>query len=262
MSATNISFSFSLNNKKVFLNTTCFFLPLHRFHNIIKKLKTMKRKKGLLCTVAIGLAALTACQSGSNAPCEKENSCESRTDSAVVVDAIMARRSIRKYKETPVRRDQMDVIIQCGINAPSGMNKQPWAVRVVDDQEFLNGLTELWLESQSKEAATKTRTEPGFRNMFRNAPTVVFIAAPADGNGNLDCGLLGENMMLAAQSMGIGSCCLGGPIRFLKTVEASEYVSKLQLPDGYELLYAIGMGYPDEAPAAKPRDTEKAFYVN
>lgn len=214
--------------------------------------------KTKLMTAALFAGLLCSCQPQGES-CQKQCP-EPLSDSAVVVNTILARRSVRKYKPEPVRRDQMDIILKCGINAPSGMNQQPWAVRVVDNPEFLNGITALQMAGMKPEQAEKMKAEPGFRNMFRNAPTVVFIACP-EGSGQLDCGLLGENMILAAQSMGIGSCCLGGPIRFMQSEAAKEYVDRLQLPEGYQLLYAIGMGYPDEAPAAKPRDAAKAFYV-
>lgn len=208
--------------------------------------------------IILGMAALLA---GCN--CQQSGQqCEIvKSDSAVVVSTIMARRSVRKYKPESVRRDQMQQIVECGINAPSGMNAQPWAVRVVDNPEFLNGCTELWKQSLTPEQASHMASGPDFRNMFRNAPTVVFIASP-DGSGQLDCGLLGENMILAAWSMGIGSCCLGGPIAFLRTPAGAPYLEKLQLPEGYQLLYAIGMGYPDESPEAKPRDASKVQFID
>ena len=101
-----------------------------------------------------------------------------------------------------------------------------------------------------------------FRNMFRNAPTVVFIAAPESTYSGINCGLLGENMILAAWSMGIGSCCLGGPVAFMKSETSSEYMAQLNFSEGYTLLYAIGFGYPAEAPEAKPRDKMKIQFVD
>ena len=90
------------------------------------------------------------------------------------------------------------------------MNKQSWEVRVVDNPEFINGLTEIFKKENPKAAE-----RPGFQNMFNNAPTVVFIANdPAYDMSQIDCGLLGENMILSAWSMGIGSCCLGGACAF------------------------------------------------
>lgn len=175
-----------------------------------------------------------------------------------VIETIMARRSVRKYLPQPVNRDTMQVILDCGINAPNGQNKQSWAIRVVDNPEFINGLTEVY-----KKANPKAAEDPDFRNMFRNAPTVVFIANDtAYDFSQVDCGLLGENMILSAWSMGIGSCCLGGPIRFMKTDPgAAEYLKRLNIPEGYDLLYCIAFGYPDESPAAKPRDASKVMFV-
>ena len=100
--------------------------------------------------------------------------------------------------------------------------------------------------------------------MFRNAPTVVFIGHDTSYDcSQIDCGLLGENMVLAAWSMGIGSCCLASPTRFIAdTPEAAEYLKRLEFPEGYKLLYCIAFGYPDEAPAAKPRDTAKVKYID
>lgn len=175
-----------------------------------------------------------------------------------MIETILARRSIRKYTSQPVEREKLELIVKCGINAPSGMNKQPWAVRVVDDAAYIDGLTVLYTKANPKAAE-----DPNFRNMFRNATAVIFIASPADGSGQLDCGLLGENMLLAAQSLGLGTCCLGGPTRFMTDApEAAPYLEKLGLPEDYKLLYAIGVGYPDESPEAKPRDESKVRFID
>ena len=176
----------------------------------------------------------------------------------MVVETIMNRRSIRKYKDQPVEREKLETLIRCGINAPSGMNRQPWEVRVVDDAEYINGVTEIF-----KEANPKAAEEEGFKNMFRNAPAVIFIGSPKDGSGQFDCGLLGENIVLAAQSMGLGTCFLGGPVRFmLDQEEVRPYVERLQFSENYGLLYAIAVGYPDESPEAKPRDAGKARFID
>ena len=133
-----------------------------------------------------------------------------------VLSNMMARRSIRKYLDKPVEHEKLEVIVKCGINAPSGMNRQPWIVRVVEDQKLI-----------------------------------------AD-----DAGLLGENMMLAAQSMGLGTCCLGGPVRFLLSNEKCKFfLYRLDIPADYKLNYILAIGYPDEQPDAKPRDASKVKYI-
>ena len=174
-----------------------------------------------------------------------------------VVETIMTRRSIRQYKPEAVEREKMQTIVECGINAPNAMNRQPWEVRVVDNPDYINGVTELYKKANPQAAADST-----FRNMFRNAPTVVFIGHDTKSESSpFDCGLLAENMMLSAWSMGIGSCCLGSPARFMMSPEAAEYLKKLNFSEGSELLYCIGFGYPDETPAAKPRETSKIQFV-
>lgn len=174
-----------------------------------------------------------------------------------VIETIMARRSVRKYLPQAVEREKMQTIVECGVNAPSAMNKQAWEVRVIDSKEFIDGVTELY-----KKANPKAAEDANFKNMFRNAPTVVFVGHDVNSSSSMfDCGLLSENMMLAAHSMGIGSCCLGDPARFMKTTAAADYLRKLGFSEGYELLYCIGFGYPDEAPAAKPRDMGKVKFV-
>lgn len=187
----------------------------------------------------------------------KSNVGESKA--SAVIETIMSRRSIRQYKPQAVNRDTMQIILDCGINAPNGQNKQSWEIRVVDNPEFINGITEIY-KKENPQAAE----DPKFKNMFRNASTVVFIANDlAYDLSQIDCGLLGENMILSAWSMGIGSCCLGGPTRFMtSTPAAAEYLKRLDIPEGYQLLYCIAFGYPDEAPAAKSRNAAKVKFID
>ena len=208
---------------------------------------------GLVLLSVMGVA-VSSCCSG-----DKAQSCDSAENQ--VVKAIMDRRSIRAYKPEAVAREQMQTILECGVNAPSGMNRQPWEVRVVDNPEFINGVTELFKSVDVDERKQQMISDPTFKNMFRNAPTVVFIASK-DGKNQLDCGLMVENMLLAAQSMGIGSCCLGSPANFFRTPIAAEYLKRLNFSEGYELVLAVGFGYPDETPEAKPRDVSKFAFVD
>lgn len=175
-----------------------------------------------------------------------------------VVNTIMARRSIRKYKPQPVEREKMDLILKCGINAPNGQNKQSWEVRVVDNPAVM---------AEFKEAMAKGHPDMNadmVKSCFRDAPTMVFIARDKSYDFSAyDCGLLAENMMLSAWSMGVGSICLGSPVRFLTdNEECVPCLAKLGFSEGYELCLCVGFGYADEAPAAKPRDWGKVQYVD
>ena len=175
-----------------------------------------------------------------------------------VLSNIMARRSIRKYLDKPVEHAKLEVVVRAGINAPSGMNAQPWIVRVVEDQKLIADVNEVYKKANAEQVSR----DKSFKNMFRNAPNLICVCTPANGGGELDAGLLGENMMLAAQSIGLGTCCLGGPVRWLNTnADAKFFLERLDIPEGYKLNYILAIGYPDEQPDAKPRDASKAKYI-
>ena len=154
----------------------------------------------------------------------------------------------------------MQIILDCGINAPNGQNKQSWEVRVVDNPDFINGITEIYKKENPKAAE-----DPKFKNMFRNASTVVFIANdPSYDLSQIDCGLLGENMILSAWSMGIGSCCLGGPTRFMTSTPAA---SRIPEETGYSgrlsaTLTVSLSAIRTKTPTAKPRNAAKVKFID
>lgn len=198
-------------------------------------------------------AGLLVCSCGTPSGTKSDTKAEN-----AVIEAIMSRRSIRVYKDTPVEREKLQRIAECGVNAPNAMNAQNWNVRIIDSKEYIDGVTEIY-KAANPEAVQR---DPNFKNMFRNAPAVIAVAAPQGGYSSIDCGLLGENIMLAAHSLGLGTCCLGGPVRFLSSnADAKPYLDRLKLDDGYELLYLIAVGYPDEAPDARPRNLDKIRFV-
>ena len=178
-----------------------------------------------------------------------------------VIENIMARRSVRAYKEQVVPRELLEQVVECGINAPNAMNAQQWEVRVVESKAWIDKATEAYKQSVKGTPAEKMVTEPSFKNMFRNAPAVIFIGHKPSKYTAVDCGLMAENMMLAAQSLGLGTVCMASPVMFLTQPAGAEFLSSLSFSEGYEPLICIGIGYADEAPAAKPRNKEVIKYI-
>jgi len=204
------------------------------------------------------LSTLTAALSLSS--CQNENTTMNNTDTPVI-DAIMARRSIRQYKETPVPRELLQKIAECGVNAPNAMNKQEWEVRILDDANYMNEVTELMKQEMPQFVNSDA---PGFRNAFRNAMALIAVAWPDDEMGMtlINVGLMGENMCLAAQELGLGTCIMAAPSIFMNSsASAKPYLDKLGFTPGYKLRYFLAVGYPDEAPNAKPRDLGKIKVV-
>ena len=208
--------------------------------------------KMLTLTALVALLSLTGCQN--------ENTTMNNTDTPVI-DAIMARRSIRQYKETPVPRELLQKIAECGVNAPNAMNKQEWEVRILDDANWMNEVTELMKQGMPQFVNSDV---PGFRNAFRNAMALIAVACPDDELGMtlINVGLMGENMCLAAQELGLGTCIMAAPSIFMNSsASAKPYLDKLGFTPGYKLRYFLAVGYPDETPNAKPRDLGKIKVV-
>jgi len=191
-------------------------------------------------------AASSCCQTAEETCCGQKDG---------TIETIMARRSIRKYKPAVVSRDTLTKIMECGINAPSGMNRQSWEVRVVDKPEMMEKIVKAM-------AASNPDTDPAaIKGCFRDAPVMIFIANdPSYDLSPIDCGLLSQNIMLSAWSIGVGSVCLGSPVRFLKESEEAQKI--LGFSEGYEPIICIGLGYAAESPEAKPRDWNKVKFID
>lgn len=191
--------------------------------------------KKLLLPIAFVMSALfTGCSNTVPAPEVVDNP-------DAVYNTIMARRSIRKYLDKEVPADVLAKIIECGINAPNGMNQQCYEVKVVND------------------AASTAYLAENLNGLYK-APVYMFIAAQDNYDmSRIDCGLLAENICLSAWSYGIGSINLGMPVRAL--MEKPEILAKLGFSEHYDLCLVLALGYADEAPEAKPRKAEKVQFV-
>lgn len=178
-----------------------------------------------------------------------------------VIEVIESRRSIREYKDVPVEREKLQTIAECGVWAPSAMNRQEWEVRIVDNKQWIDGCTAAYLKIVEGTDKAKYMLTPTFKNIFRNASAVIFVAAPEGLFSGVNVGMLGQNMMLSATELGLGTCCLGSVQMTFAEPAMAEYLASLGFSEGYKLSYALAVGYPDEAPEAKPRDLTKIKFV-
>ena len=153
---------------------------------------------------------------GSQAQTEKKEN--------TVTQAIMGRRSIRKYQDKAVEKEKLQQIAEAGVNAPNAMNAQGWAVRITQDKELISGI-----------------------RGTHGGTALIFVA----GRNAIDCGLMCQNMMLTAYDLGLGTVIMTGPLGGIKG--NADIMKKLDLPEGMELQFVIEVGYADEQPDAKPR---------
>lgn len=205
-----------------------------------------------ILSAMLGLFALASCSS------PQANMASNKVNTQVVEETIMARRSIRRYTPQSIARPVLDSILQCGIAAPNGKGIQAYEVRVVDNRQLLADLSQAVLNDNPGMSL------PGNAdNLFFGAPCVVFLGHQLSYDmSQVDCGLLAENIILSAWTRGIGSCCLAHPVRLMKnSPSCAPYIERLGFSEGFELILGIAMGYPDENPKPRARNTDRVKYV-
>lgn len=177
-------------------------------------------------------------------------------------DAIAARRSIRKFKSESLPEGAMETILKAAILAPSGKNRQPWQFYVVGEDKR-NEMIDIMRDALAawKERGEDTGSAKWTTDIMETAPATVFVINP-DGvdpwephtvdqqfQELVDTQSIGaaiQNMLLAAQDLGIGSlwiCDVLYAITELKTWLGAQG----------ELIAAVSFGMPDESPSARPR---------
>ena len=182
-----------------------------------------------------------------------------------VIQNILNRRSVRAYSEKQIKPEELELILKCGMFAPSACNQQSWHFTVVQNKELIKTLS----NESKKELLTcnddyfKKMGENEKYNIFYDAPTIIIVSGEKQTLvPQTDCSAATENMMLAAESLNIGSCWIGLVTYLFKSKRAQEYVKMLEIPQGYEPYYAITLGYkkfPNQSP--QPRREKTVNYV-
>ena len=180
-----------------------------------------------------------------------------------VFENIYLRRSVRDYKLDDVPDDIIRDLIKVGTYAPSAGNKQPWRFVVIKNREMITRLSDrakkLWLdrvgESSDPEVTmlANAMKMPEF-NIFYNAPVLVLIfAAPGAYSPQDDCAAAAENMMLAARSLGIGSCWIG---LGMPLGSDTDVLKELNVPEDHRLMAPLIFGYPVKDVQVAPQRKE------
>ena len=156
---------------------------------------------------------------------------------------LLERRSIRKYKETQVPDELLDQVLEAGLYAPTGMNRQNVVMVAVRDKETRDYMSRL-------NAAVMGRDG----DPFYGAPCVIVVLYdPSYFTGKEDASLVLGNLMEAAHAVGLGSCWIHRAYQVFESPEGKELLRKWGLP---ETLTGVGnciLGYADQQPEAKPR---------
>ncbi len=178
------------------------------------------------------------------------------------LEVISKRRSIRKFKDLPLSEETLNIILKAATQAPSGKNRQPWKFILVREDKrsemvaaMRRGITKL------KESGMDVGSSERSADIMEVAPVTVFIFNPygkhpwlphsvRESFENLvdiqSAGAAIQNMLLAAQELGVGSLWI------CNIFYAYEELCTWLGEEG-EMVAAVSLGYPDEAPDARPR---------
>ena len=158
-------------------------------------------------------------------------------------ETLLNRRSIRKYKSEQISTELLDAVLQAGLWAPSGMNKQNTIMVAVRDKETRDLLSKINAEIMDVE------TDP-----FYGAPCVIVVLADPDMPTWIDDGsLVLGNLMNAAHALGLGSCWINRARQTFDRPEGKALLEKWGLPERYRGVGNCILGYADEEPAPKER---------
>ena len=170
-------------------------------------------------------------------------------------ECVKGRRSVRSYSDEPVSRELIEAVLEAGVWAPSGMNRQPWRFIVIEDKELIGEISE-----ETKKIVPEVMPQMAGAMKSKedvicyDAPVLILVCAEKDemlGELNkTDCVLAAQNMFLKAYDLGLGSCYMGF-IDFLKG--KSDVLDKAGLPDDHELMVALILGHPREKQGAGER---------
>jgi len=184
------------------------------------------------------------------------------------LEAIMTRRSVRWYKKKQISDAALEKILRAGTYAPSALALQPWAFVVVQDQNFLQKVSDyvkpimisLMKDAHDgmSEAFRQLLESPGY-SIYYGAPTVILVVGKTGSRfREIDCSLAAENMMLAAHALGIGSCWIGSTE---VAYENKELMAGFRIPEGYSPVGTIVFGYSEEKPEAHDKYPAKVSWV-
>lgn len=156
-----------------------------------------------------------------------------------IIDGILNRRSIRKYKDEPITKEQIDTLLKAAMYAPTARNMQPWHFIYTCDKEQL----------------TKLSGIHPYGKMLRNASLAILSC----GDLGIDktesylvqnCSAATQNILLAAHALGLGGVWLGVHPREERMGPIAEY---FKLPKQVIPISLISIGYPDEKPGFPER---------
>ncbi|MDR0392091.1 MAG: nitroreductase [Planctomycetaceae bacterium] len=185
-----------------------------------------------------------------------------------VIDAILSRRSVRRYKSDVVSLNVIQQIVEAGLYAPNAMGRQAWHIVVASDADKIAEI------DHEVKAATARMPDNPYKSFVGNesytinyhAPVFVIVSGnviESPRNVQLDCALVLGNMFLAAHSLGVGSCWINQLSVLNEEPDFRRFMSRLGIPENNNIFGCACFGYADGqvSEAAKRRENNVIYYT-
>lgn len=180
-------------------------------------------------------------------------------------EAIAQRRSVRSYSDRPVPKEIIEQLLTAATMAPSAMNTQSWAFGVLEGREQLQEMGDrarlaLLAELDAKGVTGEFRdrlADPEMKPFYGATTLVVIYATSQDPFSAINCALAAQNLMLCATDLGLGTCWIGVASILLNGPETKR---ELGVPETYEVVAPIIVGYPAEDTPEKARNAPSVLF--
>lgn len=168
------------------------------------------------------------------------------------LDNLKNRRSVRKYKDTMVPKEIIEQIMEAGLYAASGMNRQPVIMVAVTNKEMRDRMAKLNAQVMGMD-----------KDPFYGAPCLIVVLAEREMRNRVyDGSLVMGNLMQAAYDLGVGSCWIHRAKEVFDTEEGKEILRSIGVEGDYEGIGNCILGYVDgEYPQAAPRKENRIFWI-
>jgi len=176
---------------------------------------------------------------------------------------IAKRYSCRDFKETPLTGEQVEELVKAALAAPSAMNMQPWHIIMITDKALVDELDaegmNILRDAEDKSGYDRMMSRGG--KLFYNAPSLALVLSDGSSWGTFDCGILCQNIVLAAESMGLGTCIVGMAGIPLDGPKSEDYKKRLGFPEGHKFAVGVLVGEINSGKDPHEHDRSKVSYV-
>lgn len=177
------------------------------------------------------------------------------------INTLINSSSTHSFISQTIDAKTIDLIVKCGIKAPSAMNQQPWHFCVIQNHKIIEKINSEAVASAQSNASAE-RPVSSQNHLFSHAPVVIVLSATvASPSAIFDTALACENMSIAAQSLGLGARIITTPIPVLNGSKAKEYHQLLKIPNGKKPIAVLALGVPNYSPDAASRATSRSSDV-